>query len=306
MEFDFNNYLAQPSSVTPQAVKQYDVTFFSLPNDGDEAIVRFPYTSLSEFKTVVVHSVKQGNSYRKISCLRNAYDPIDTCPLCASGNNTQLRFFCKLVKYVPNPDGSMKAQACVWDRPMQFAEELKDYVQMYGASLPNMVFKIKRKGAKYSRDTVYTLSLPPAEIYPANIYVPDFSGFEKTTIENHFYFNKTADEIKTYLTTGNFPAVVREQKQNNAQTFTPQNQTFTPQSQMANVNVNQSQQNFANVDFINQAVQNTNQVFTPQTAQYTPPAMGVEQPITQEQLNAQANTVQQTVTKAGTSSRYVY
>ena len=293
-EFDFNTYLNMKDQL-PKQKREYDVSFFSLADDGDSAIVRFPYTDISQMKWLPAHSIPRGNGFAKIACLRSPLDSIDTCPLCASGLTTANRFFCQVLTYEPQTDGTMKPKACVWDRPMNFAEELKGYIEIYKDQFPNMIFMIKRSGkkkdvtGKTNTKVTYSLTPLPAEIYPANVYVADFSKFAKVPLENHFYYTKTVDEMKTYLSTGSFPEVVKESN-------TPTGQTFTPQTEQV------PQQNFANVGFINQAVQNGNQVFTPQSAQYVPPAVGVEHPITQEQLNAQANTVQQTQT----SRRYSY
>ena len=54
--------------------------FFTLRNDGDEAIVRFRYQNTAQFKIFTVHDVELVNngrkSRRKVNCLR---EPERTC-----------------------------------------------------------------------------------------------------------------------------------------------------------------------------------------------------------------------------------
>lgn len=307
-EFDFNTYLNMKDSL-PKQKKEFDVSFFSLADDGDSAVVRFPYTDASQMKWLPTHSINRGNGFAKIACLRSPLDSIDNCPLCASGASTTNRFFCKLLTYEPQPDGTVKPKACVWDRPMSFAEELKGYIDIYKDQFPNMIFMVKRSGKKVDRTTggrntkvTYSLTPLPEAIYPSNVYVADFSKFDAVPLENHFYYTKTADEMRTYLATGSFPEVKKETP---VPTATPVpnvavNQTFTPQTEQFQQPVQQAQpQNFANVGFINQAVQNGNQVFTPQSAQYVSPQQMTAQ------MTADANVVPTTVTAIGTT-RYKY
>ena len=129
-EFDFNTYLNIKDKL-PKQKREYDVSFFSLADDGDSAIVRFPYTEVSQMKWLPVHSVNKGSGFSKVACLRSPLDSIDNCPLCAAGMATTNRFFCQLLTYEPQPDGTMKPKACVWDRPMKFAEDLKSYIELY-------------------------------------------------------------------------------------------------------------------------------------------------------------------------------
>ena len=64
------------------------VEFFTLANDGDEAIVRFMYDDVSQFNIMTVHSIQVGGKWRKVNCIREPQESTDICPLCASGNNS--------------------------------------------------------------------------------------------------------------------------------------------------------------------------------------------------------------------------
>ena len=65
--------------------KERKVGYFKI-NDGEEAIVRFNYSSPKEFDIVTIHNIKVGDRFRKVSCLRvDGREPLDNCPLCAKG-----------------------------------------------------------------------------------------------------------------------------------------------------------------------------------------------------------------------------
>lgn len=93
---DYEQAVNSPSNKT----EGNRVGYFNLKNDQDEAIVRFAYSSSQEFDLVGVHTIKVGNAYRKINCLRTPHDPLEVCPLCASGAKTASKFFVKLIEYV--------------------------------------------------------------------------------------------------------------------------------------------------------------------------------------------------------------
>jgi hypothetical protein len=121
-KIDFNSYNDYSSSNNSNN-NFVRVNFFSLADDGDEAIVRFPYSDVSEFDLDAVHTISTPTAngkraYKKVSCLRNAHEPLELCPFCARGGETQskvsLRFFCKLIRYIQDPEtGKMIAQPCV-------------------------------------------------------------------------------------------------------------------------------------------------------------------------------------------------
>ena len=47
-------------------------------------------------------------------------------------------------------------------------------------------------------------------IYKPDVYTKDFSDFTNFKIEKVFYLEKTADEMRAFLNTGEFPAVVKQ------------------------------------------------------------------------------------------------
>lgn len=199
-----------------------DIGFFSLKNDGDEAIVRFPYRSTEDFEILSVHTIKVNNTDRKISCLRNPHDPISACPLCANGKKyagrfgevdesaIQNKFFVKMLQYIRNADGTVTAQPVIWERPIGFAKELGNLMKEYGP-LNECVFKLVRTGTGTS--TRYTIMFGNPNVYRNDIYVNDTSAFDNYTALGRIVLNKTVAEINQYMITGDFP----QTNNNNAQ-----------------------------------------------------------------------------------------
>lgn len=138
------------------------VDFFSIKEDGGSAIVRFMESDPNDYEIIALHNVKDGQKFKKISCIRNPYDPIDNCPLCSDGNKVQYRFFVKLLKY-ENENGEIVTKSCVWERPMAFAEKLNSLVEEYG-DLKDNLFRVVKHGS--GRDTTYDVLYAPATKYP--------------------------------------------------------------------------------------------------------------------------------------------
>lgn len=225
---NFNNYTEQPAE---QEVEFKGVAFSPFKDkDATEAVVRFFYDNTDQFDLEVAHTVHVPTSsgkvaYKKVSCLREAKDPISNCPFCASSDEdiskVSTRFFCKGIAYNME-DGKMVASPFVWDRPASFAKKLADMLSMYG-DLTKVVFRITRTGkgleTRYS-DPMYC----PKEIYKDEIYVPDFSGLDSFDLYRVHCLKKSAEEMSTFLATGAFPEV-----NNNTQ---PKGNTFTPSVQL--------------------------------------------------------------------------
>ena len=73
------------------------VGFFSLRDDGDEAVVRFAYNSPDEFEVFTVHPVTIDGKFRKVNCINDLRLGVHSCPLCAAGVQLQQRFYIRLI-----------------------------------------------------------------------------------------------------------------------------------------------------------------------------------------------------------------
>ncbi len=195
--------------VTSRNDAEFDVGFFSLKSDGDEAIVRILCDQVSDLEILTVHPVTVGNSSfpnRNVNCIRTPHDPLDKCPFCNSGEKVKQRVFIKMLQYDPN---TREPIAVVWDRPAGvFVPKLKSYIDNYGP-LTNIMCKIIRHGS--GLDTTYDIipNLNP-QVYTTEAYRVDTSAFNDFSVLGRMVLDKTADEMITYMRTGSFPERVKE------------------------------------------------------------------------------------------------
>lgn len=203
----------------------YDVKLFSLKDDGDEAIVRIMHDSVADFDIITTHTVKIGDNYRKVSCIRDPREPLDNCPLCKSGSNIQQRFFIHMIQYEKDQTGNITATPVVWERAAkEYATKLTTLMQEYGP-LSDNVFKIRRNGKKGDMGTTYEILYGNPNIYRPDIYPKDATPFEGYTALGKIVFDKTFEEINEYLATGNFP---QRQRQEASATGVVTQQSYTP------------------------------------------------------------------------------
>lgn len=208
------------------------VSFFTLKNDGDEALVRILYDNTSEFEIFAVHEVEVpingSKRRRKISCLRNPQDSIDMCPLCAAGNSTKNSFFIKMLQYTQNEQGQIQVTPVIWERSISYATKLKNLLDEYGP-LSDCIFKIKRSGAAGSRDTTYEFFFGNPKMYPNEVFVKDTSGFDNYKILGTLVQDRTYDDIMTFVNAGNFPVPNSSStSQVTAPAYTPKGDTSVP------------------------------------------------------------------------------
>lgn len=192
--------------------------FSSLKEDGDEAVVRLNYDTKADFKVITAHRVMVDGKWKNVECLKGLYDTDDKCPLCASGDKVKSKIFVQLLQYTKDEDGKITAEPKIWDRGYGFVPELLDVIADAvedGKVAPNtpirdVVFKIKRVGAKGSLDTRYKLKVMQPAVVPDNVFVKDFSAFKDFDSAHHDYYVKTFDEIKYFVETKKFPEVKKE------------------------------------------------------------------------------------------------
>lgn len=196
-----NSYNTNNNTTNPGS----DVGFFTLKNDGDEAIVRFMDDSTDDFEILAVHNVTVGNKYKKVNCIRTPQEPLSNCPLCESGASISLRFFIRMLQYVPQADGTYVPKAVIWERNTAYAKTLKSYMENYG-SLSDMICKVIRHGKAGDTNTTYEIIPNLSKMtYRDDVFVKDTNLFGNFKAEGTFVMNKSHGEISEFLATGSFP-----------------------------------------------------------------------------------------------------
>ena len=180
------------------------VGFFSLKNDGEEAIVRIMCDSMADLEIMTVHPVTVGNSAfpnRQVNCLRSPRDPLEMCPLCASGEKVRQKVFIKMLQYDPI---TKVATPVVWDRVASvFAPRIKSFIDNYGP-LSHIMCKIIRHGT--GKNTIYDIipNINPQEYNETNYPIlPD--AFKDFSVLGRMVMDKNAEDILTFMRTGSFP-----------------------------------------------------------------------------------------------------
>ena len=191
----------------------FQVGFFSLKNDGDEAIVRIMCDSMADLEIMTVHPVTVGVSSfpnRQVNCLRDPRDPLEMCPLCAAGEKVKQKVFIRMLQYDPY---TKEAKAVVWDRVASvFAPKIKSFLDNYGP-LSHIMCKVIRHGT--GKQTQYDIipNINPMEFNEQNYpIVPD--AFADFTVLGRMVMDKNAEEIMEFMRTGAFPE--RQKQQPNA------------------------------------------------------------------------------------------
>lgn len=189
-KINWNEFQQRAAEMEENQGNSTRVGFFALKNDGDKAVVRIMHESPDDFDMLAIHRMEVGgNKFRAVNCLRGPKDPIDMCPACAAGEKVNLRLYIHLLEYVKNDDGQIVPVPKVWERSMSYAKTLADYISEYGP-LSDMIFTIKRNGAKGSLETTYTVLPANEKIYPQDIYYKDDSLFEGYTALGTAVVNK--------------------------------------------------------------------------------------------------------------------
>lgn len=226
---NFNN-LDEAEQNTTAGAAGSDIGFFTLKNDNDEAVVRFMFDSVDDFEILTVHDIQLGQRYRKVNCIRDPREPLEMCPLCASGAKISNRFFIKMIQYNSVPDqatGGIKIvpQAVVWERSTQYAKTLKSYLDNYGP-LSDIICKVIRHGKAGDMQTTYEI-VPnlSKSVFRDDVYVKDPSLFGTFDAFGTIVMDRNADEMRHFLATGEFPT--RQTQQTPAVNNTVQNVNTT-------------------------------------------------------------------------------
>ena len=214
----YQNVVAQAQNNS--ANTNIKVGFFKLKNDQDEALIRINVKSMEDLQFATVHQLGAAQKWMKVGCLNPVGSYSDNCPLCsavAAGNTSigkasKKVFVQMLVSYKDNTTGQFSAAVpVIWERPAGFATEIAGKLRDYGP-LTERVFKVTRNGAAGSMQTTYAISYIP--VYDKPEAVPtDFSAFNNFNIAKHSFWEKSVEDINTFLSTGSFPEYVKAQNQ---------------------------------------------------------------------------------------------
>lgn len=202
------------------------VGYFSLKNDGDEAIVRIMHDSTADFDMVVVHPTVVNGKRRNVACLRSPEEPIANCPFCAADKPIRSKIYIHLIEYSKDQNGNIIATPRLWERSASYAVEIASKIETYGP-LSDCLFKVKRHGAAGSINTLYTIDYAPPTIYLPELYVKDTTLFENVKALGTAVFNKTPEQMQEMLMQEN-GAPAQEESVNAPETATTQSTYMQP------------------------------------------------------------------------------
>lgn len=193
------------------------VGFFKLANDGDEALVRINCSSVNDLDFASVHTISTEGKWLKVSCLNPLGNYNDNCELCtavANGNKAiskaQKKVYIQmLASYKDKVTGTWSDPVpVIWERPASYSRDIANKLKDYG-DLRQTLLKITRNGIAGDMKTTYSLDYAVPTIFKPEMIPMDFSAFNNFNIAKHSYWEKTAEEVHTYLITGAFPEVTK-------------------------------------------------------------------------------------------------
>ena len=167
--------------------------FFSLPNDGDVASVRFMYNKLEDIEGVAVHQIELNGKKRYVNCLREYGHPVDDCPLCKSGSFVQAKLF------IPVYDIATE-QVKIWERGKKFFGKIAGICSRYASkeNLVSHIFEVERHGKKGDTQTTYEIF----EVKNDDIALEDLP--EVPEIVGGLVLDKSKDEMQYFIDYGEF------------------------------------------------------------------------------------------------------
>lgn len=210
---EYQNVVSAAKNGTP-GIK---VGFFKLANDGDEALVRINCSSVNDLDFASVHTISAEGKWLKVSCLNPLGNYNDNCELCTAVANghkaiskAQKKVYIQmLASYKDKATGTWSDPVpVIWERPASYSRDIANKLKDYG-DLKQTLLKITRNGVAGDMKTTYSLDYAVPTIFKPEMIPMDFSAFNNFNIAKHSYWEKTAEEVHTYLTTGAFPEIVK-------------------------------------------------------------------------------------------------
>ncbi len=244
-QFNFNDYQSVVARAQANAGSVQKVGFFKLKNDGDVAVARLNIGSTDDLSFASVHTISANGKWLKVSCLNPLGSYTGSCALCnAAASNSSISKASKkvyiqmMVSYrdPSSPSGYTAPAPVIWERPAGFSKEIANKLMIAG-DLRNTLVLITRNGAAGDMQTTYSMDLVPAThpVFKSEMVPNDFSAFANFNIARHSYWEKTPEEINTFLTTGSFPEVIRTNNTNTPAQAAPVQPAYTAPVQQAPV-----------------------------------------------------------------------
>ena len=223
------------------------VGYFKLKDDGDIAVARINIASTDDFMFAAVHTLSVGGKWMKVNCLNPLGMNAAGCPLCSAnqanpkgsvGKSAKKLFIPMIVSYrdAQSATGYTPPAPVIWDRPAQFSRELANKLMIAG-NLKDTLVLITRNGKANDMQTTYSVDVLPANhpVFKPEMIPADFSAFNNFNIAKHSYWEKTAEEINTFLATGQFPEVAKNNSQQAVNIMANTTNTYTAPAYQAPV-----------------------------------------------------------------------
>ena len=204
------------------------VGYFRLKDDGDIAIARVNLASTDEFSFAAIHTVGANGKWTKVSCLNPIGINAGGCALCSANaanpkgsvSRAAKKMYIPMVVSYRDPNAATGYTApapVIWERPASFSRELANKLMIAG-DLRNTLVLITRNGKAGDMQTTYSMDILPEThpVFKPDMIPADFSAFNNFNIARHSYWEKSAEEIQAYLTTGQFPERAQTNNQQSA------------------------------------------------------------------------------------------
>ena len=230
---DYQNVVAQ-AEANGNSSNSTKIGYFKLKDDGDIAIARLNIGSTDDLMFASVHTLGINGKWIKVNCLNPLGSYGSTCALCTANASNPKGSISKAVKKVFIPmlvsyrdaqsaTGYTQAAPVIWDRPAAFSRELANKLMASG-DLRNTLVLITRNGKAGDMQTTYSMDILPADhpVFKPEMIPTDFSAFQGFNIAKHSYWEKTPEEINTFLTTGKFPGDIQQPQNDTVQGAIPQ------------------------------------------------------------------------------------
>ena len=209
-----------PSSVVNNQLK-FD--WLNLKKTGEKVKVRFMYDKGETFEGFCVHNLNQnvdGAKKKYINCLRTSSKDTSGCPLCQAGYSVALKY------YIPCYDVVNK-KVLLWERGSQITASLKaiaDKHEEKGWALVGTVFEITRHGdPNYTKTQYAFFNEEHDDTTLADLVDADGKPVVRPEIFGRLILDRPAEDMKTFLATGELPKRQNSSENNTDSGIIPRN-----------------------------------------------------------------------------------